>query len=157
MNNKILYGIIAALVAVILLGTVIGLKQKKTQTPQVLLQQGKAVNLSKPANTEVSSYYEIGTIRIVTAGTKDSSTGSVMVVNPWLEYPEGDTVFYEEIARKRGVIKGIFSNYFSTHSKEELLTITEVNVEQELRTLINQQLSLGKIQGIYFTDYIFLD
>ena len=163
-NNKvkldyILYAIIIGLLIVLIIGTITGLANKRNYEPEVLLQQGKAVNLSKPANTDIVSYYEIGNIRIVTPSEEpeNKQEGCVLVVNPWLSYAEGDTVFYEEIARKRGVIKGICTTYFSERSKEHLLSITEKKVEQELIELINAQLSLGKVQDVYFTDYIFLE
>lgn len=157
--DYILYAIIIGLLIVLIIGTITGLANKRNSEPEVLLQQGKAVNLSKPANTDIVSYYEIGNIRIVTPSEEpeNEQEGCVLVVNPWLSYAEGDTVFYEEIARKRGVIKGICTTYFSERSKEYLLSITETKVEQELMELINAQLSLGKIQDLYFTDYIFLE
>lgn len=157
--DYILYAIIIGLLIVLIIGTITGLANKRNSEPEVLLQQGKAVNLSKPANTDIVSYYEIGNIRIVTPSEEpeNEKEGCVLVVNPWLSYAEGDTVFYEEIARKRGVIKGICTTYFSERSKNHLLSITEKKVEQELIELINAQLSLGKIQDLYFTDYIFLE
>lgn len=157
--DYILYAIIIGLLIVLIIGTITGLANKRNSEPEVLLQQGKAVNLSKPANTDIVSYYEIGKIRIVTPSEEpeNEKEGCVLVVNPWLSYAEGDTVFYEEIARKRGVIKGICTTYFSERSKNHLLSITEKKVEQELIELINAQLSLGKVQDVYFTDYIFLE
>lgn len=157
--DYILYAIIIGLLIVLIIGTITGLANKRNSEPEVLLQQGKAVNLSKPANTDIVSYYEIGNIRIVTPSEEpeNEQEGCVLVVNPWLSYAEGDTVFYEEIARKRGVIKGICTTYFSERSKNHLLSITEKIVEQELIELINAQLSLGKVQDVYFTDYIFLE
>ena len=157
--DYILYAIIIGLLIVLIIGTITGLANKRNSEPEVLLQQGKAVNLSKPANTDIVSYYEIGNIRIVTPSEEpeNEQEGCVLVVNPWLSYAEGDTVFYEEIARKRGVIKGICTTYFSERSKNHLLSITEKKVEQELLELINAQLALGKVQDLYFTDYIFLE
>ena len=164
--NNVLYSIIIALVIVLIIGTITGLvKKNESPSDEVLLQQGKAINLSAPANTDFVAYYEIGSIRIVTTKNSNNEVNSqndlentcVLVVNPWVSYAEGDTVFYEEIARKRGVIKGICTTYFSERSKEYLLSITETKVEQELMDLINAQLSLGKIQDLYFTDYIFLE
>ena len=164
--NTVLYSIIIALIIVLIIGTITGLaKKNESPSDEVLLQQGKAINLSAPANTDFVAYYEIGSIRIVTTKNSNNEVNSqndlentcVLVVNPWVSYAEGDTVFYEEIARKRGVIKGICTTYFSERSKEYLLSITETKVEQELMELINAQLSLGKIQDLYFTDYIFLE
>jgi hypothetical protein len=94
--DYILYAIIIGLLIVLIIGTITGLANKRNSEPEVLLQQGKAVNLSKPANTDIVSYYEIGNIRIVTPSEEpeNEQEGCVLVVNPWLSYAEGDTVFY---------------------------------------------------------------
>ena len=155
--NKVLISIIIALVLVIITGTIAAKVSQKKQTPQVLLAQGKAVSLMAPADDSVAAYYELGTIRILTQSQNEDDEGTILVVSPWLAYAAGDTVFYEEIARKRGVIKGIFQSYFSERSKKQLLEETEVKIEEILKEQINSRLSLGKISDIYFTDYIFLE
>ena len=65
--NTVLYSIIIALVIVLIIGTITGfVKKNESPSDEVLLQQGKAINLSAPANTDFVAYYEIGSIRIVT-------------------------------------------------------------------------------------------
>lgn len=155
--ERILLIIIGALLAILICGTLVGLNNKKHNKPEVLISEGKAENLTAPKNTDVQAYYELGSIRIVTASDAKDETGTAMVISPWLGYPEGDTVFYEEIARKRGVIKGIFSQYFTEHSRSEILTLGETRIEEELKAAINAQLALGKISDIYFTDFLFLE
>ena len=113
--NKILLAIIAALLLVILTGTIIALAGKKKQTPEVLISQGKAVSLMAPSNTDEVTYFELGTLRISTAQADSDESGSIMVLTPWLAYPAGDTVFFEELSRKSGAMKGIFQAYFSAH------------------------------------------
>ena len=155
--NKILLAIIIALVLVILTGTIITLAGKKNQTPQALISQGKAVSLMAPADTTEVSYYELGTIRISTAKADSEEGGSIMVLSPWLAYPSGDTVLFEELSRKKGSIRGIFQAYFSARTKNQLLTETEEKIVQIIEEEINADLALGKISGIYFTDYLFLE
>lgn len=155
--ERILLIIIGALLAILICGTLVGLNNKKHNKPEVLISEGKAENLTAPKNTDVQAYYELGSIRIVTASDAKDETGTAMVISPWLGHPEGDTVFYEEIARKRGVIKGIFSQYFTEHSRSEILTLGETRIEEELKASINAQLALGKISDIYFTDFLFLE
>jgi len=155
--NKILISIIIALVLVIITGT-IGAKVKlKKQTPEVLISQGKAVSLMAPADDSVVAYYKLDSIRILTAEKNADEPGTVLLITPWLAYPAGDTVLYEEIARKRGVIKGLFQDYFQSRSKQQLLEETEVFIEEKIKDQINENLALGKISDIYFTDYIFLE
>ncbi len=155
--NTILLAIIAGLLLVIVVGTIAGLLRKKQQTPEILISQGKAVSLMAPSNTDEVSYYELGTIRVSTALSDSEEGGSIMVLSPWLAYPAGDTVFFEEISRKSGSIKGIFQAYFSSRTKNQLLTETEERIVQIIMEEINADMALGKISGIYFTDYLFLE
>lgn len=155
--EKILLAIIAGLVLVIIAGTVIATVGKRTPAPEVLLAQGKAISLMAPVDDSVVAYYELGRSRIVTKTESPDDLGTVLVISPYLAYPAGDTVFYEELARKRGVIKGILQSYFQERTKIQLLTETEEKIEKVLQAEINAQLSLGQISDIYFTDYIFLE
>ncbi len=155
--NKILTGIIIFLVVVIISGTVFGLLNKKNNTPEILISQGKAESLMAPADTTEVTYFELGTLRISTAGEKSEESGTIMVLSPWLAYPAGDTILFEEISRKSGAIKGIFQAYFSARNKNQLLTETEEHIEAVIKDEINADLALGKISDIYFTDYLFLE
>lgn len=154
--EKILLAVIIALVLVIIIGTIKAKTSQKNQNPQVLISQGKAVSLMAPVDDSQIAYYELGRLRIVTTpDSEDDST--VLVISPWLAYPAGDTVFYEELARKTPLIKGIFQSYFSTRSKSKLLEETEIKIEEALKDELNSQFSLGKISDIYLTDYIFIE
>lgn len=155
--NKILLGIIAGLLLVILAGTIIGLVGKKKNTPAVLISQGKAVSLMAPSDTDEVAYFELGTIRVSCAAADSEESGSIMILSPWLAYPAGDTVFFEELSRKSGSIKGIFQAYFSARTKNQLLTETEEKISQIIIEEINADLALGKVSDIYFTDYLFLE
>ena len=142
--NKILIIIIAVL-------------NKKQQTPEVLISQGKAVSLMAPADSDEVAYYQLGTLRVSTASSDSEENGTIMVLSPWLAYPAGDTVFYEELSRKNGSLRGIFMAYFSARTKNQLLSETEEKIVQLLMEEINADLALGKISDIYFTDYLFLE
>ena len=155
--NKVLIAIIIFLVIVIAMGTIFGLLNRKNQTPEILISQGKAESLMAPADTNDVTYYELGTLRISTASDKSEENGGVLVLSPWLAYPAGDTVLFEEISRKSGSIKGIFQAYFSARTKNQLLTETEEHIESIIKDEINADLALGKISDIYFTDYLFLE
>lgn len=162
--DKILSIIVIILLITIFAGTVFALlKNKKSfQKQKQLISQGKAVSLMAPKNDNQFSYFNLGSLRVLTKSENDSlqetqNMGTVLLVTPWLSYPSDDTIFFEEISRKKTVIAGIIQDYFSDYSKMELLTQTEVKIEENLIKEINNHLSLGKIQQIYFTDYIFLE
>ena len=159
--NRILTYIIVGLVAVIITGTVLGFAQNSENAQSRLIAKGKATNLMPPKETEEVSYFEMGTFRVTPVAEKtdkdEQQNGTVMVISPWIAYPNGDTVFYEEIARKQGLIKTIFTLYFSSRTKSQILSETEEDITSHLIEQINNKLSLGKISNIYFTDYIFLE
>ena len=79
-----------------------------------------------------------------------------IVITPWFSYEESNTELYEELSRKRILITGIISSYFSSRTEKELLSTAEEKIKAELLEEINAQLSLGKINAIYFSDYIYL-
>ena len=156
--NKVLLYIIAGLVFIIIVGSIFGLiSKKKNNSPEVLMSEGKLENLVEPIDTDEVAYYELGRMRIIPKLDKEDEIQTVMVISPWLSYPAGDTVLYEEIARKSGVIKGCFITYFSSLTKNEILSLTEEKIINELIVEINSLLSLGKINNIYYTDYLFLE
>ncbi len=159
--QKILISIIIGLVLVLIVGTIAGLINKsQKESPsyaEKLLFQGKAVNLVEPVDDSVISYFEIGRIRIVTKNENSDDLGTILVIAPYLAYPSGDTVFYEELFRKKGLIKGLLQDYFQSRTKNEILAETEERIEKILLNEINAQFSLGQISDIYFTDYIFLE
>lgn len=163
--DKILSIIVIILLITIFAGTVFALlKNKKSfQKQKQLISQGKAVSLMAPKNDNQFSYFNLGSLRVLTKSENDSlqeteqNMGTVLLVTPWISYPSDDTIFFEEISRKKTVIAGIIQDYFSNHSKQELLSQTEVTIEENLLLEINNHLSLGTINQIYFTDFIFLE
>lgn len=162
--DKILSIIVIILLITIFAGTVFALlKNKKSfQKQKQLISQGKAVSLMAPKNDNQFSYFNLGSLRVLTKPENDSlqetqNMGTVLLVTTWISYPSDDTIFFEEISRKKTVIAGIIQDYFSNHSKQELLSQTEVTIEENLLLEINNHLSLGTINQIYFTDFIFLD
>ena len=162
-SDIILYSIIALLVLVILFGTIIGFASKKAAPGKNLRDADpepttkEIENLNKHSDSKIAAYTGLGTIRCLTAPQDEEDIGTSVVITPWLSYPEDDTVFFEELARKRLLITSVFTTYFSSYTKNELLSRTEDKIKQELEEKINEQLSLGKISKIYFTDYIFLE
>lgn len=114
-------------------------------------------NLNKYSSNQLAAYTGIGRIRTITLAEDDSDFGCAIVVTPWFTYQEENTELFEELSKKRILITGIISNYFSTKTKKQLLSTKEDKIKADLLTEINSQLVLGKIQQLFFTDYIFLE
>ena len=166
MNNKILnrvlVSIIGFLLVIILSGTIVGFEknkgssQNKSGISEVEPTSKEIQSLNKKSSEKMAAYTGIGRIRAITAASANETSGSPMVVAPWFTYPESNQELYEELSKKRILITGIFSNYFSSHTKEELLSLSEDKIKADLLNEINSQLVLGKIIQLYFTDYLFL-
>ena len=110
-------------------------------------------------NFSPSHFYEEGYslfsgISRLRVATKD---GVSVVVFPWLSYTKDDSQFYEELSQKTQRLKDIVTQYFSEHTKSELLSTGENAIKQTLCTQMNQTLSLNKIKTVYFSEYIILD
>lgn len=125
--------------------------RKSDPTPQ------KVVNLSYKTQDHVSAYTEMGQLRIITKAPSESESGTMLIVSPWFSYPEGDTVFFEELSQKDLQLKSLIANYFATHTKDQLFSNGEPTIKNELRDLINEKLILGQIRDVYFDQYIFFE
>lgn len=157
MNNKILYIIILFLIVTILLGTVFGLligHRPSDNFRNADPSPKEITSLNKHSTEKVAAYNDLGQIRAVTL--PEEAPGVAVVITPWLSYPEGDTVFFEELSRKRLIIKAIIKDYFSNHTQTELLKMTEPVIKENLLKLINDQLTLNHISAVYFSEYIYL-
>lgn len=161
--NRLLLSIATALFIVIVTVTIIGLASKKARPGKKLRTADPSPkqieSLNKTSLEKVDAYTGLGTLRVTTAADESvkNDLGVALVVTPWMTYPQGDTVFFEELSRKRLVISGIITSYFETRTERELLSLTEEKIKADLVNQINSQLSLGKIGQVYFTDYIFLE
>lgn len=157
MEKKLTFNkILLSLVILILLGIVAASAVflcTKNAVPGKGLRKIESESLLQKNN---AAFDLIGLLRITTKIDKDQIR-HVLVVNPWLEYDESDTQLYEELDRKLVAVKAVFSAYFSSKTKDELVSMTEEQIKNEILSQINSNLVLGKISKIYFKDYIFLN
>jgi len=152
--NKILLIITAALFLFIIAVSAIALCTKNARPGEGLRKEDPVPSSVSESKT---AYSEIGQIRAFTRDEGEDSEKCVILVTPWFEYDGTDTAFYEELDRKHLSIKNLIANYFSTRTKSELFKNGEDKIKEELKSQINDSLTLGKISAIYFNDYLFLD
>ena len=103
----------------------------------------------------MAAFTGISTIRATTLSSPSST--SILIITPWFSYPADDTEFYEELSRKRTLITSILTYYFSSKTKDEIIALPEETIKSALLTEINGNLSLGKLNQLYFTDFIFFE
>lgn len=109
-----------------------------------------------PPTLETSTqkmFTDLGTLR---CSTKDEIPISI-VVSPYFAYPSKDSPYYEELKSKNRKIQLLISSYFASFTMDELKTQGEDKIKSELVKLCNQELILGQIDQLYFSEYIFLE
>ena len=157
--ERILCYIIAGLISIIILVTIVASIAK-------LFTKNKTQLISDPPPTDIESlntkngeemaaFTGISTIRATTLSSPSST--SILIITPWFSYPADDTEFYEELSRKRTLITSIITYYFSSKTKDEIIALPEETIKSALLTEINGNLSLGKLNQLYFTDFIFFE
>lgn len=150
--NKILLALAAGIALAIIAATAVFLRTKTAVPGAGLRKIDSAASLKKSG----AAFDLIGLLRISTK-TDSDEIRHVLVVNPWIEYDKNDTALYEELDRKLVAIKAAFSSYFSARTKNEILSMSEEEIKNELLSIINSSLVLGKVDKIYFKEFIFLN
>ena len=151
--NNILLAVIAGILIFIIAVSAIALCTKNAQPGVGLRHEDPA---PQSVGNSKSAFNEIGQNRVFTKEDENEQK-SVVVLVPWFEYDGSDTAFFEELDRKHLSIKNLFTAYFQSHTREELLKLGEDKIKNELKSQVNETLVLGNITAIYFNDYLFLD
>jgi flagellar basal body-associated protein FliL len=103
------------------------------------------------------AYMSLGQIRAQVKQDSAQADPQVVVVSPWFLYPPNDAPFYEELSAKSRKLPIVVFDYFSRHTLKELLQKGETAVKGDIISLINAELTLGKIPELYFDEYLFFD
>lgn len=157
-TNTILTAIVIALCALIFISSVIAIIAGKRPGMNLRRSDPASVEQIKGADDNLSAFKEFTTLRIITMPNEDSQgNASILVVTPWLSYEGSYSAFYEELVSRKRLFTSFFVEYFSSRSKNALLSIGEKNIKRELLDKFNSELRLGQLSAIYFDDYIFLD
>jgi flagellar basal body-associated protein FliL len=139
-----------ALVLLLAIGTIIGLV--RPQHAQPLITFGSAAYAEQTNQTEdVRVFSGLGRLRIPLVNS------STMLLSIAFPYSVNDVPFTEELASKIGDFRGIAAGYFSALPAEALIQIDEDTAKQEILRRFNENLRLGRITTLYFSDMIVLD
>ena len=151
----------AALAVVILTGTVWALANRSAGTGADL----RSGSRSDPSAERLSSglvdgkavFADIGTLRIPVSRGKTDDIPVTVVVTPFLPYPADDIAFREELVSKNRSMRAAIRSWFASRSLPEIEKLGESGVKEALLAEINGLLVLGRVEAVYFTDYMALD
>lgn len=95
----------------------------------------------------------IGTLRLSTCDAEPVP----IVLSVYFYYPVNDSLYYEELCSKARSLKAVISGYFAGQTVAQLQKRGESTVKAQLRNLLNKELVLGKIEELYFGEYLFFN
>ena len=148
--NRILFILLGIIVFVIILISLFHFLHKTNNT-------NKYRKIDNPTeiqkNIEYSLFSDFGRLRTYTCDTQQIP----VVILPFLSYKSENTFLYEELCQKQRKIKSIILQYFTQKTQEELFSLGEEKVKLEILTQINDELSMGNIESIFFEEYLFLE
>jgi flagellar FliL protein len=160
--DTILLYTVFVLLGAIVLGTILAFVLRKAapgallRRPEPIPREATQNTAAQNGQTKTVAYTELGQIRVFAKSQNDSES-PIVLVSPWFTYPPGDTAFYEELSAKNRKLKLLFSDYFSRHTMQELISKGEAAVKSDLVNLVNDELVLGKLSDLYFDEYLFFD
>jgi len=142
--------IAGALICTLLIGTIFGIARSPDAKP--ILRLGKpAEKAVQPLTDDIRVYSGLGRLRI------PLSNSSILILSIAFPYLHSDTAFTEELAAKNGDFKTIAADYFSSLDANKIIQIDEDAAKTEILKRYNENLRLGSIETLYFSDMIILD
>lgn len=140
---RILLAVAALLVCALIAGTFLGLRSAEGGA-----ERKGAGDAGGPAY-----FTGIGRIRAASSDAKPAT----IVVSIAFPFDRNDLAFNEELAAKTKDFRKIAADYFSRLSAAELRSASEAELKEALRGRFNAVLVLGKIEALYFYDYLLID
>ena len=154
--NKILSIILLALFALLLFITITAFISVKTKSKKNLQNSKSSFEVSESKDDTLKVFAGLGRIRCSLKPEGDTDIRCPVVISPWFNYDKNDIQFYEELSKKAPLFKSLISSYFANGTKTHFQKIGEEQVKKEILSILNEHLVLGKIDELFFSEYIFL-
>jgi len=121
---------------------------------QIGRQKSSEVNLNTNTGiTEIAVFSGMGRLRIPVAGQPPST----VILSISFPYPVSDRPFTEELASHIGDFRSIAAAYFTSLSPEKIAFLDEEAAKMEILKRYNAILRLGKIETLYFSDFMVIE
>jgi len=147
----VLLSLAGAIVVLILIGTIFGLVRPGNAAPVFRLGRPEVRETGRVVSSDdIRVFTELGRLRIPLS---DSST---LILSISFPYTHSDIYFTEELVAKIDEFREIARNYFSSLPPDGLIYINEDSAKAEILNLFNSSLRLGRIQSLYFNDFMVL-
>jgi len=143
--------IAGAMIFMLIIGTIFGVVRSSDAKPVLRLGKQTENRVVQPLTDDIRVYSGLGRLRI------PLSNSSVLILSIAFPYPHSDTAFTEELASKNNAFRTIAADYFSSLDADKTIQIDEDAAKKEILKRYNENLRLGSIETIYFSDMMILD
>jgi flagellar basal body-associated protein FliL len=109
--------------------------------------------VSAPAGAETAVFTGLGRLRFPAAGPE----GGTVVLSVAFPYYPGDRPFSEELASRVRDLRELTIAYLGSLSAAELADAGEALIKQELLSRYNAAFRLGRIETLYFDDFMIIE
>jgi flagellar basal body-associated protein FliL len=117
---------------------------------------GKDGGLAAAGTT--SEFSGIGRLRIsINDQAVSEQTSAAVILSISFPYPVDDRPFTEELASRIGEFRSIAAGYFASLPREKILELDEETAKHEILRDYNALLRLGKIETLYFSDFMIIE
>jgi flagellar basal body-associated protein FliL len=139
-----------ALILVLMIGSLYALFRPSNSGP--LFRMGGAYSGVSEDNPygAVNIFAGIGRLRIPLHGNE----AATVVISISFPYPADDRAFSEELATHTGDFRSLATQYFGSLPAEKMIKLNESAAKTALLEQYNALLHLGKIETLYFGDYM---
>ena len=147
----ILIVITLLLVLTIIVGTIWAMANR--QSPAPVESSGSETVLpgrTAPSEMPDNIFTGIGRLRLTT------NDAVMVIVTVNFPFPADDKPFFEELVLRTSEFRSITIKYFGDFNSSDLIKTDENTLKTGLLELFNSILNLGKIETLYFDDYLVL-
>jgi flagellar basal body-associated protein FliL len=159
--ERLLYGVLAAQLCAIVFITVWALMTKPVRDTVQHETQTETFAEVSVSQTQNSVFTGIGRLRAglaASAGQGHAADGpATAVITIAFPYNSADRPFLEELSFNTRKFRSITTDYFASISQDSPLLTDEAALKHELLSRYNSLLYLGKIETLYFTEFIIVD
>jgi flagellar basal body-associated protein FliL len=150
---RVVVALILVLAVVLITGSLYAAFRSPNSGPLFRVGGGERGRGEAVPAAEVHIFSGIGRLRIPLAG-EPSATIIIAISFP---YPADDRAFAEELASRIGDFRSIASEYFAALSPEDAAALNEETAKADILKRYNALLRLGKIETLYFCDFMVVD
>jgi flagellar basal body-associated protein FliL len=151
---RVVVALILVLAVVLITGSLYAAFRSPDSPPLFRIGGGGEQGRGEPVpERETHIFSGIGRLRLPLAG----ESSATLIIDISFPYSADDRAFAEELASRIGDFRSIAGEYFAALPPEKASVLNEETAKAEILQRYNALLRLGKIETLYFGDFMVVD